>query len=72
MAAGKEKQSLALPSAPQQALPGGGVVFVGARGPRRVFFSPDGRLVAVTDGNLVLFDVATGREERASSCRRGR
>jgi dipeptidyl aminopeptidase/acylaminoacyl peptidase len=39
-------------------------VLVGARGPRRAFFSADGRLLAVTDGNLVLFDVAAAREER--------
>jgi WD40 repeat protein len=62
VASGKAKQSLALPSA-QQAVPGG-VVAVVVRGPRRAFFSPDGRLLAVTDGNLVLFDVAAAREER--------
>ncbi len=64
VAAGKERQSLALPSPQQQVLPGGRVVFVRARGMRRVFFSPDSRLVAATDGNLVLYDVASGREER--------
>jgi WD40 repeat protein len=63
VADGKVKQSLALPSA-QEAAPGVGIGVVRARGPRRVLFSPDGRHLAVTDGNLVLFDVAAGREER--------
>jgi WD40 repeat protein len=63
VADGKVKQSLALPSV-QEAAPGVGVGVVRARGPRRVLFSPDGRRLAVTDGNLVLFDVASGREER--------
>jgi WD40 repeat protein len=63
VAAGKAKLSLALPSA-QQNVPGVGAVIIGARGPRRAFFAPDGRLLAVTDGNLVLFDVAAAREER--------
>ena len=63
VATGKEKQTLALPSA-QQALPGGRVVFVGSRWARRVFFSPDSRLVAAIADNLVLFDLASSREER--------
>jgi WD40 repeat protein len=61
---GKEKQSLALPQPEQRNLPGGGIVIVGSRGAQRVFFSPDGRRVAAIAGNLALFDLATGREER--------
>jgi WD40 repeat protein len=64
VAGGKEKVSLALPSAQPAAGPPGVLLAVRVRGPRRVFFSPDGRLLAVTDGNLVLFDVAAAREER--------
>ncbi len=62
-ASGESRQSLALAQA-QQVLPGGGVVLVGARGQRRLAFSPEGRTLAVTDGSLVLFDLAAGREER--------
>ncbi len=63
VASGKPKHALQLPSAraagggPAPAAP----VVVGER---RVFFSPDSRLVAATDGGLVLWDTASGREER--------
>ncbi len=63
VAAGKAKQSLALPMV-EQANPNLPVGFVGARGTRRVFFSPDSRLVAATDGRIVVWDVAASREER--------
>jgi WD40 repeat protein len=62
VAGGKVKHALQLPAA-QAAAPGGVIVF-GARGTRRAFFSPDGRYVAATDGDIVLWDALTGREER--------
>lgn len=61
VATGKEKHALPLPSARRAP---GGVLVGGIRPPRRVVFSPDGRLVAATDGNVILWDVATGREVR--------
>jgi WD40 repeat protein len=63
---GKEKRSLLFPPPQPVAGPGGiRPVFIGGRGLRRAFFSPDGRLVAATDGTLIaVWDVASGREER--------
>jgi WD40 repeat protein len=65
--AGRLKHPLELPSAsPTTAVPGrpAALVLSAARGTRRAFFSPDSRQVAVTDVNLVIWDVASGREER--------
>ncbi|HKI38523.1 MAG TPA: WD40 repeat domain-containing protein [Gemmataceae bacterium] len=64
---GREKQSLALPSAQAAGAAGappGVWIAVGGRSMLRVFFSPDSRQVAVTDTNLVVWDVATGRDQR--------
>jgi WD40 repeat protein len=63
VAVGKAGRALTLPATlPDVA--GGGLLLVGSGVPRRACFSPDGRLLAVTDGNLVLFDVAAARQER--------
>jgi WD40 repeat protein len=63
VASGQQKRVLPLPQ-PTEVVPGA-LGRVRLRGSRRAFFSPDGRLVAATDGALiVLFDVASGREER--------
>jgi len=60
---GREKHTLLPPSAQAPAVPGAAFMLA-VRGPHNVFFSPDSRLVATADTSFVIWDVATGREER--------
>ncbi|HKI38785.1 MAG TPA: WD40 repeat domain-containing protein [Gemmataceae bacterium] len=62
VAGGKRKQALELPS--PEGANDTGPSKVGPRGMRRVFFSPDGRFVAATNGDVLVWDTTTGRQER--------
>ncbi len=65
MASGREKHSLLPPSAPSAPVSARlGRPFGDSPGLRNVFFSPNSRLVATADASFVIWDVATGREER--------
>jgi WD40 repeat protein len=63
VATGKEKHALTLPSA-QAAGVAGGAFVVRSSNARCVFFSPDNRQIAVVDTNIVVWDTATGRDQR--------